>query len=40
MDKLHEQFIRGSVTDILEKLGKTTKGEIVIVVEGCSKKKK
>ncbi len=38
--KLHEQFIRGTVSDILEKLGKTTKGEIVIVVEGSPKRKK
>jgi 16S rRNA (cytidine1402-2'-O)-methyltransferase len=38
--KLHEQFIRGTVSEILEILGKSTKGEIVIVVEGSPKRKK
>ncbi len=38
--KLHEQFIRGNVSEILDTLGKTTKGEIVIVVEGAPKRKK
>jgi len=38
--KLHEQFIRGTISEILDVLGKTTKGEIVIVVEGSPKKKK
>ena len=38
--KIHEQFIRGTITNILETLGETTKGEIVIVVEGSPKRKK
>ncbi len=38
--KLHEQFIRGTISEVLDVLGKTTKGEIVIVVEGSPKKKK
>ena len=38
--KLHEQFIRGTISEILNILGKTAKGEIVIVVEGSPKKKK
>lgn len=38
--KIHEQFIRGTVTEILKRLGETTKGEIVIVVEGSPKRKK
>jgi len=38
--KIHEQFIRGTVSEILEMLGKTTKGEIVIVVEGSPKRKR
>lgn len=38
--KLHEEFIRGTISEILENIGKTIKGEIVIVIEGSPKKKK
>ena len=35
MTKIHEQFVRGTISDILEKYSSlTVKGEIVIVVEG------
>lgn len=41
MTKLHEEFMRGSVEDILGKIkGKELKGEITIVLEGCKKAKK
>ena len=38
--KLHEQFIRGNVSDVLNKLGSKVKGEIVLVVAGNPKEKK
>ncbi|MCH9025252.1 MAG: hypothetical protein IH931_07955 [candidate division Zixibacteria bacterium] len=35
MTKIHEQFARGTISEILEKFSNlTVKGEIVIVVEG------
>ena len=35
MTKIHEQFVRGTISEILEQLSNmTVKGEIVIVVEG------
>jgi len=35
LTKLHEEFIRGSVSEILARLGdKTIRGEIVLVIEG------
>ena len=37
--KLHEQFIRGNVSEILERVGESVKGEIVIVIAGAPKKK-
>jgi 16S rRNA (cytidine1402-2'-O)-methyltransferase len=40
ISKKFEQYIRGSITEILEQLPKTVKGEIVIVVEGGLPQKK
>jgi len=43
ISKLHEQFARGTLDELLEKIKDKsipTKGEIVIVVEGAPKKKK
>ena len=37
MTKIHEEFIRGNIKDILEKL-EDAKGEFVILVEGTDKK--
>jgi 16S rRNA (cytidine1402-2'-O)-methyltransferase len=33
LTKIHEEFIRGTVEEVLEKLGEEVKGEIVIVIE-------
>ena len=35
ISKKFEQFIRGSLSEILAKVGDGVKGEIVIVVAGC-----
>lgn len=35
LTKIHEEFIRGTVEEVLEKLGEEVKGEIVIVIEGA-----
>ena len=40
ISKKFEQYIRGSITEILEQLPKTVKGEIVLVVEGSRPQKK
>ena len=37
LTKMHEEFIRGTITDVLEKL-KEPKGEFVIIVQGTEKK--
>ena len=37
ISKIHEEFIRGKIEEILEKT-QDTKGEYVIIVEGTSKK--
>lgn len=37
--KIHEEFIRGNISDILEKID-LIKGEFVILIEGSSKSKK
>ena len=39
LTKIHEEFIRGSISEIIEKLDEP-KGEFVIIVEGSSKSKK
>ncbi|MGB9779642.1 16S rRNA (cytidine(1402)-2'-O)-methyltransferase [Caldanaerobacter sp.] len=35
LTKIHEEFIRGTAQEILEKIGDEVKGEIVIVIEGA-----
>ena len=37
LTKIHEEFIRGSISDILENFT-TPRGEFVIIVQGCDKK--
>ena len=39
LTKMHEEFIRGNLSDILEKID-TAKGEFVIIVDGNSESKK
>ena len=39
LTKLHEEFKRGTINDVLEKIGEP-KGEFVIIVEGADKSKK
>jgi 16S rRNA (cytidine1402-2'-O)-methyltransferase len=34
LTKIHEEYIRGSLSTILEQLGDTIKGEFVIIVDG------
>ncbi len=35
ISKKFEQFIRGSISEILSKIGESVKGEVVLVVAGC-----
>jgi 16S rRNA (cytidine1402-2'-O)-methyltransferase len=38
ISKLHEEFIRGTIESVLEKIsGKTIKGEVVLIVAGRPK---
>jgi 16S rRNA (cytidine1402-2'-O)-methyltransferase len=39
LTKIHEEYIRGSLSTILEQLGDTIKGEFVIIVDGNSQSK-
>lgn len=36
ISKKFEQFLRGSISEILSKIGESVKGEVVLVVAGCS----
>ncbi len=36
ISKKFEQFIRGSISEILSKIGESVKGEVVLVVAGCT----
>lgn len=38
LTKIHEEFIRGYIEDIIEKIDKEIKGEIIILIEGKKKK--
>ncbi|MBT1279072.1 16S rRNA (cytidine(1402)-2'-O)-methyltransferase [Thermoanaerobacter sp. CM-CNRG TB177] len=37
LTKIHEEFIRGTVDEVLVKLGDEIKGEIVLIIEGAQK---
>jgi 16S rRNA (cytidine1402-2'-O)-methyltransferase len=40
LTKIHEEFVRGNISEIIERFSNVTvKGEIVIVVEGKIEKK-
>ncbi len=40
ISKLHEQFIRGSVSEIIDEIGaRSLKGEIVLVVAGAPRRR-
>lgn len=37
LTKIHEEFIRGTIDEVLTKLGDEIKGEIVLIIEGAQK---
>ncbi len=38
LTKMHEEFIRGKISEVLEVVGEI-KGEMVVIIEGCDKEK-
>ena len=40
LTKIHEQYIRGNISTILEHIGDNIKGEFVVVVDGANQSKK
>lgn len=40
LTKIHEEYIRGNISTILEQLGDNIKGEFVIIVNGAEQSKK
>lgn len=39
LTKIHEQFIRGKISTVLEQIGENVKGEFVVIVDGSDKSK-
>ena len=39
LTKIHEQYIRGKISTVLEQMGDNIKGEFVVLVEGAEKSK-
>lgn len=37
LTKIHEKYIRGNISTILEQIGENVKGEFVVIVEGSEK---
>ena len=40
LTKIHEQYIRGNISTVLEQIGDNIKGEFVIIVDGAKQSKK
>ena len=40
LTKMHEAFIRGDISTVIEQIGDNVKGEFVVIVEGNSQTKK